>query len=176
MFGNTAKGALFLTLFILAGCTPGTVRFVQMADPQMGMFSDNVNMDYETRHLIIAVDVINSMRPDFVIVSGDLTNKTGDSIQVVTFRRLISQISSSIPVYLVPGNHDVGNVPSGASLDLYHCLYGKDYYRFKKGPLYGIVLNSSLMREDSMANDEAARQDQWLCKTILQPRFFIKPA
>ena len=95
---------------ILAGCDSRTVRFVQMADPRMGMFSDNENLDYET------------------------------------------------------------------SLQLYRCLYGKDYYRFKKGPLYGIVLNSSLMREDSMANDEAAKQDQWLCKTILQPRFFIKPA
>ena len=157
---------LFFTFLIFTGCSSRTVRFVQMADPQMGMFSDNLNLEYETKHLETAVDAINTINPDFVIVSGDLTNEKGDSLQVVTFRRLISEISPSIPVYLVPGNHDVGNIPDDSGITLYRCLYGKDYFRFKKGSLYGIVLNSSLMRNDSLAKQEGEEQDRWLNKSL----------
>jgi hypothetical protein len=35
MIGNRGKYILLLSFLILTGCSPGTVRFVQMADPQM---------------------------------------------------------------------------------------------------------------------------------------------
>ena len=163
---NPQKWVVIVLIFLLSGCSSKPVTFIQVADTQMGMFSGDKNMDYETEHLKAAINAINSLYPDFVIVSGDLTNKTADSLQVVTFRQLISKISPSIPIYLVPGNHDVGNLPDDSAISMYRCLYGKDYYWFRKGSIYGIVLNSSLMRNDSLAKQEGEEQDRWLDKSL----------
>jgi 3',5'-cyclic AMP phosphodiesterase CpdA len=163
---NPQKWILTVYIFLLAGCSSRTVTFIQVADPQMGMFSGDKNMDYETEHLKAAINAINSLYPDFVIISGDLTNKTADSLQFVTFSQIVSQISQSIPVYLVSGNHDIGNTPTDEGIKMYRCLYGRDYYKFKKGYIYGIVLNSSLMRDDSLETTEAAQQDLWLHKIL----------
>jgi serine/threonine-protein phosphatase CPPED1 len=165
---NLQLWVVIVLIFLLSGCSSRPVTFIQVADPQMGMFSGNNNMEYEKEHLKTAIKAINSYHPDFVIVSGDLTNITADSLQVVTFRQLISEISRSIPVYLVSGNHDVGNIPDDSGISMYRCLYGKDYYRFRKGSIYGIVLNSSLMRNDSLAGQEAGMQDRWLEEILIR--------
>jgi serine/threonine-protein phosphatase CPPED1 len=157
---------LLIIFLILTGCSTKPVCFIQMTDPQMGMFSDNKNMNYEIDHLKLVVDRINTLQPAFVVISGDLTNLTGDSAQINTYLRLISGIKSSIPVHNVPGNHDVGEIPTSASLELYRGCFGKDYYWFKNSSLFCIVLNSSLMRNDSLVKEEASEQDHWLDKTL----------
>jgi hypothetical protein len=54
----------------------GGFRFVQLADPQLGMFSENESIDYELEHCRLAIQRINALnpRPVFVIACGDLTH------------------------------------------------------------------------------------------------------
>ncbi|MBD0378144.1 MAG: metallophosphoesterase, partial [Flavisolibacter sp.] len=44
--------------------------------------------------------------------------------------------------------------------------FGADYYSFQYGNLYGIVLNSSLFFDPSLAPEEAGKQDAWLRSTL----------
>ena len=157
---------LFIILLLIEGCSSRPVLFIQMTDPQMGMFSEDKNMTYEIDHLNNAINGINAIKPDFVVVCGDLTDMEGNNEQISEYFRTMSQIDPSIKIYNVAGNHDVGDIPDIESLELYHSHFGKDHYSFKKGDVYGIVLNSSVMRQDSLVKEIALEQNLWLQKTL----------
>src|SRR3954471_10595688 len=86
--------------------------FVQLSDPQFGMFTDNKDFAQETANFEFAVASINRLRPAFVIITGDLVNKPGDAAQIAEFRRIVAKVDSGIPVYNVVGNQDIENVPT----------------------------------------------------------------
>src|SRR5260370_41312442 len=52
--------------------------FVQMADPQFGMYTGNVGFAQETANLELAIATANRLHPAFVGLSDDLVNKTQD--------------------------------------------------------------------------------------------------
>ena len=51
---------------------------------------------------------------------------------------------------------------------VYRKEYGKDYYSFREGPIYGIVLDSSLFKAPGHVQEEAAKQEQWLERELTQ--------
>lgn len=136
--------------------------FFQMSDPQFGMFTDNHGFARETRNFEKAIESANRLHPAFVMVCGDLVNRTGDSVQIAEYKRIAAKLDRSIPLYNVAGNHDVANAPTAESLEDYRKNFGPDYYTFENHNLYGIVLNSSLIFDSSKAPQEAASQDAWL--------------
>jgi hypothetical protein len=144
--------------------------FIQMADPQLGMFGKNENSIQEEANLSFVVANINRLKPTFVVVCGDLVNKTGDSEQIRSYKQIIKNVEKDIPVYNVPGNHDVGNQPAREQLARYREAFGKDYYTFDAGPLRGIVLNSSLIGSPQNAPEEAAAQEKWLLSELARAR------
>jgi 3',5'-cyclic AMP phosphodiesterase CpdA len=144
--------------------------FIQMADPQLGMFGKNENSIQEEANLSFVVANINRLKPTFVVVCGDLVNKTGDSAQIRSYKQIIKNVEKDIPVYNVPGNHDVGNQPAREQLARYREAFGKDYYTFDAGPLRGIVLNSSLIGSPQNAPEEAAAQEKWLLSELARAR------
>jgi 3',5'-cyclic AMP phosphodiesterase CpdA len=140
--------------------------FVQASDPQFGMYTSDRNFTQETANWTFTVANMNRLHPAFVIVTGDLTNKTGDAAQIAEYRRINSGIDSSIHLYNVPGNHDVGNDPTPESIAAYRKNFGPDYYSFREGPIYGIVLNSSYFKAPEKVKDEAAKQEAWLAAEL----------
>src|ERR1043165_9970699 len=66
-------GRIFLTLS-LAG-TLAAQTFIQMSDPQFGMYSKDVNFTHETANFEFAIAAANRLKPAFVVVTGDLINK-----------------------------------------------------------------------------------------------------
>lgn len=140
--------------------------FLQMSDTQFGMFTDNNGFTKEIINFEKAIAAANRLHPAFVIICGDLVNRTGDTVQIAEYKRIAAKLDTSIPLYNVAGNHDVSNTPTSASLADYRKNFGADYYTFQYGNLYGIVLNSSLVFDPSMAPEEAARQDAWLHSTL----------
>lgn len=159
---------------VIAGCATSHIRhnskpfnFFQMSDPQFGMFTDNHGFDRESQNFEKAIEAANRLHPAFVIVCGDLVNRTGDTAQITEYKRIAAKLDPAIPLYNVAGNHDVGNTPTAASLAEYRKNFGPDYYTFQYGNLYGIVLNSSLIFDSSKVPDEAAKQDAWL-RSILE--------
>jgi len=136
--------------------------FVQMADPQFGMFTQNKGFKAETRLFEKAIAQVNRLKPAFVVICGDLTNKCGDSAQIAEFHRIAGQLDTSIPLYLVAGNHDVRKDPTPESLERYRKNYGKDYYAFRHNGCHFIVLNDSVLDRPEDVMNEMQKQLTWL--------------
>lgn len=136
--------------------------FVQIADPQFGMFTDNKDFAQETANLEFAVATINRLRPAFVVVSGDMLNRPGDAAQFREYQRIMSLVDRAIPVYPVAGNHDVGNAPTPASLAAYTNQFGPDYSSFRFGEFVGLVLNSVIIHTPSEAANQLVLQERWI--------------
>ncbi len=136
--------------------------FIQLTDPQFGMFADNANADQETANLEFAVATVNRLRPSFVVVTGDLVNRAGDAAQIAAYLGVMKKVDPAIRVYNMPGNHDVGNAPTPDSLAAYVKRFGPDHYAFRHGNFAGIVLDSMLMFAPEKVSDAAAEQERWL--------------
>src|SRR3984885_4093482 len=136
--------------------------FLQMSDPQFGMYTANVSFAQESANLEFGIATANRLLPAFVVMSGDLVNKPGDKAQIEEYLRITHKLDPGIPLYAVAGNHDVGNVPTPESLMAYRQIFGKDYYSFRNGPMEGIVLDSSIIQHPEKVMDEEVRQREWL--------------
>ena len=157
-------------VFIAAQNSAGDYFFIQLADPQFGMFTNDKDFTQETANYEFVVANINRLRPRFVVICGDLINKVGDPAQTAEYLRITGKIDKSIPVYAVPGNHDVGNEPTPETLAYYRKHFGADRYSFTQGSLYGIVLNSGLIHTPVNVQAEAAEQQAWLKSELNKAR------
>jgi len=140
--------------------------FMQLADPQFGMFTADADVQQETANFRFAIAAANRLRPAFVIVTGDLVNKAGDRTQIAAYRRVAAELDRSIPLYNVAGNHDVGNIPTPASIAAYETRFGPDHYVFRFRGLVGIVLDSCLISAPEGAPALFAGQEQWLRREL----------
>jgi predicted MPP superfamily phosphohydrolase len=172
---NLSKFFLFfLLLLVLASCssikTANKLTFFQMADTQFGFFNANKEFSRETVNYEKAIAETNRLKPLFVVVCGDLVNKPGDLPQINEYKRISAQLDSSIKIYSVSGNHDVENIPTLASLALYKQYFGSDRYTFQSGNIFGIVINSSLIKDPSLSPAAAADQLEWLIKVLKEAK------
>lgn len=142
------------------------VTFAVLADPQLGMYAKDKNSLQEEANLEFVIATLNRLHPDFVVVCGDLTNRTADQAEITAYKQTLQKLDPSIPVYNVPGNHDVGNLPTASTLARYRAAYGPDYYAFHYANILGIVLDSNLIRSPDHVPDEAAAQEDWLRNTL----------
>ena len=169
--------------------------FVQLADSQLGMFNSDDDPDdwaQEVAMLNLAVDKINALkpRPQFAIVCGDLVHPFPEGPKgqperqaraYAEYQRITARIDPGIALVCVCGNHDVGNVPSRASVTKFEKRFGPSYGEFRCGRTRCVVLNSQLLnaKEDfwseephvEAARDMALEQDAWLgtrfpCRTL----------
>lgn len=169
--------------------------FVQLADSQLGllnMMSDPDDWKAEMCMLETAVSKINALRPapKFVVVCGDLINEFPASggrpesnearaeQQVRDFKEAMSHVDASIPLVCVCGNHDVGDIPNRASIDLFASRFGQDYGEFRCGSARCVVLNSQLYSAlepgqlaDTEAVELAREQDAWLNSLAADQQF-----
>jgi len=144
--------------------------FVQLADPQLGMFSDNKDFAQETANLEFAVATINRLRPAFVVVSGDLVNQAGNVAQIAEYQRITGKVDPAIPVYHVAGNHDLDSVPTPAGIAAYTNRFGDDHHTFRHAGFVGLVLNSVIIHSPQQATNQLAEQERWLRNELEQAR------
>ncbi len=169
---------LFLALSLFAISLPATAQspkpkswfFAVLADPQLGMYAKDKNFAQETANFEFAIANLNRLHPRFVVICGDFVNRTGDPSEIAEFKRVLQKLDPSIPVYNVAGNHDVGNVPKPATLDRYHAAFGRDYYTFSQGDIFGIALDSSLIQAPQKDPEAARQQEEWLEKTLARAK------
>lgn len=145
------KPILFTFAF---AATLAAQNFIQMSDPQFGMFTKDASFEHETVNFEFAIATANRLEPAFVVITGDLINKGGDAAQAAEFQRISAKLDPKIRLFSIPGNHDVGNEPTAESLALYRERFGKDYYSFRIGDIAGFVLNSNL--------EKGVSQPHWL--------------
>ena len=135
--------------------------FVQMSDPQFGMYTKDQEFSHETANFEFAIATANRLKPAFVVITGDLINKGGDVAQAAEYQRIAAKLDLQIRLFSVPGNHDVGNEPTADSLKLYRERFGPDYYTFRIGDIVGFVLNSNLEKGAEQVPQEAAKMEAW---------------
>lgn len=136
--------------------------FVQMSDPQFGMFTKDKDFAQETVNFEMALATMNRWKPAFVVITGDLVNKAGNVAQIAEFQRVRTKLNRAIPLYVAAGNHDVENEPTPATVAAYVRRFGRDYYSFTSHSLAGIVLNSTLIHKPEKAAELYEKQLAWL--------------
>lgn len=149
----------------------GPWTFVQLADSQLGLLNQQTEPEDwkdERDCLDLAIKLINSMvpAPQFVVVCGDLVNEFKDfdraSRQVEDFKRSMSRVDASIRLVCVCGNHDVGDVPTRESIQLFESRFGQSYGEFMCGKSTRCVVLNTQLYGDRTTEGMAAEQDEWI--------------
>ena len=113
---------------------------------------------------------LNRRRPAFTVHLGDMGNPLPE---LPTYRRAAERfrtIASELegPLYLVAGNHCLGDKPGGwvpvprisvESLSRYVAVHGRVFYSFDRGPCHFVILSSLLVNSGLGAE---ADQKAWL--------------
>ncbi|MCV9967249.1 metallophosphoesterase [Pararhizobium sp. BT-229] len=135
------------------------MKIVQITDTHLSPNKTHFNGNWEP-----LLDWIFQTGADLVIHTGDLTVDGADQEDDITFSMdLMRQLS--MPVLIVPGNHDVGHLPGSdqpvdaARLERWRRLAGPDYWVSDHGNWRLIGLNSLLLGH---GDTEEAAQFTWL--------------
>jgi 3',5'-cyclic AMP phosphodiesterase CpdA len=136
--------------------------FVQISDPQFGMYRPDDEEYEETGLLKNAVARINELAPAFVLCTGDLIDVPCSGKQLAHAQGLLANMDPSIPFMTVPGNHDVGDAPSCGDLDWFRRKVGRDRFSFSHRGWHFIGLNSCLLSDGGHSSGEAELQWNWL--------------
>ena len=81
--------------------------FFQVTDPQLGFHSKDKNLQWTIVNLKAMVSIINREHPAFVIITGDMIHRHYKKNQVEAYRSVIATVEKDIPVFHIPGNHDM---------------------------------------------------------------------
>ena len=149
--------AVFVSHGIAADSAP--FFFLQLSDPQVGFIDNNKSISAETEAMNKAVTAINQLKPPFVVITGDFVNNSKSKEQIAAYKSMIAQIDSSVKVYMIPGNHDIGKV-SRASIDNYKKNYGETHFSFRYGDCAFIGIDSNIIKEEDKEREEV--QFKWL--------------
>ncbi|XP_023385408.1 serine/threonine-protein phosphatase CPPED1 isoform X2 [Pteropus medius] len=115
-----------------------------------------------------AVQAINKLnpRPRFFVLCGDLIHAMPGmpwrKEQTADLQRVLRHVDSEIPLVLVSGNHDVGNVPTPETIAEFQQTWGDDYFSFWVGGVLFLVLNSQFLYNSSGCPALKQAQDAWL--------------
>ena len=138
--------------------------FIQITDPQFGMIDSNASFEKETFLYEKAVAKINSLNPDFVVITGDFVNDSKSISQIKEFKRITAKINPKIPVYYTPGNHDLGQTPDDKSIKEYIKNYGRDHFSFNHKGSSFIGFNCSLIKAKMVKLEQ--KQHDWITKRL----------
>jgi len=152
--------------------------FVVCADTQFGMTTMNRDWEAEKEYSARAIEFLNKMDPPplFCCVCGDLVDMVAslypdrsesecDRIQDEQnrdFKLTWDALDTNIPLVCLCGNHDVGNCPTGASIQRFASAFGDDYLAFWANGTYHVAVNTSLFADPSGAPEMYEEQLAWL--------------
>lgn len=145
------------SVFAAAKAKQEAFSFVQMCDTQLGMGG----YEHDVMTFSLAVKQINAMKPDFVVICGDLVQTANDK-SFKDFNRI--RAGFKLPCHCAAGNHDVSNNPTAETLRRYRETIGKDYYSVEhKG--YTLVIANTQLWKAPLAG-ESEKHDAWFKKTL----------
>lgn len=130
---------------------------VQLCDTQLGMGGYEHDVDSFNK----AVVQINALAPDMVLICGDLVNDADDQ-SFKDFKEINAKFT--VPCYPASGNHDVGNVPTAATLAKYRETIGEDFYTVEHKGYTFIIVNTQLWKVD--VPEESAKHQALFVKAL----------
>ena len=141
--------------------------FIQVSDPQLGFISltDDFAPEQELMGQITAE--INRLQPDFVVFSGDLVHWYDKEQLWDGFKRMCAKIDKKIPVYYLPGNHDVSGDVSTESVEQFVERFGSDRF-VHRGRSYTVIGYNSNNIKNRTAASEA--EYEWIEQQLSRAR------
>ncbi len=121
--------------------------------------------DWDAERWAAAIEIANHLRPEFVVVGGDMIDDPSRAEQVESLLSIASRLDDDIPIHWAPGNHDISSnflVPSAHDIDKYREIFGPDYYSFSYGPVTYVVMNTVVIDHPELVPDEFEEQMEWL--------------
>ncbi len=167
----TVTGDLWTFRTMDAAGEPDIV-FVQASDPQMEWNYCNGG-GIDDLKWGITIDKINQLNPDFVLVTGDLINSAGNTTQAAEYQSYKAALSSTIPCYEVPGNHDISEPPDASKYLFWKNTFAPSvdtdannpWYSFTYGDSIFIGLDDIVLRSPFGGKD--VEEMNWLTQTLI---------
>lgn len=170
------KRILYLVMAaVITACSSDPYIIVQVADAQLGFTAADVSqkegteyvndLTYESECLKKAVEMINDIRPDAVVFTGDQVNRAADEEQWTAFAEIISGIDKSVNVFHLPGNHDVVISEGDVDSTPFTSRYGEDRFVFAERGVRLVGINSNLIKYNDPRETE---QKEWLSEVLLK--------
>lgn len=168
---NMNMKKIFFTLVVavvFVSCSKPYV-IVQIADAQLGIsasekceaegreFDDKVT--YELSYLKKAIEMVNEMKPDAVVFTGDQVHHVGNSVEWSAFRTAILAISEDIEVFHLPGNHDIYLAFPNIDMTAFESRYGEGSFVHEDGNVKLVGINTNYIKYDDTAEFS---QFEWL--------------
>lgn len=100
---------IFLLISIFPAKSNSPFFFIHLSDPQLGFKEANKNINFEVEAMNKAIDVINRLKPPFIIITGDFVNNSHDTEQIAAYKQLLKRVDKSVKIWMVPGNHDISS-------------------------------------------------------------------
>ena len=121
--------------------------------------------EWDARCYRTAIEAANSLRPEFVVMGGDMMDDLTSDSQREELLRITRLLDPEIPMYWVPGNHDLAldaEVPTSHTIEKYRETFGPDYYAFDWRDARFVVLNTVVIDHPEETQSELAEQLEWL--------------
>ena len=151
----------------VASAQKRTDFFIQVSDPQLGFISQTVDFTPEEQLMGQITAEINRLRPDFVVFSGDLVHWFDKEQLWDGFKRMCAKIDSKIPVYYLPGNHDVSSDVSPESVATFVGRFGSDRF-VHRGRSYTVIgLHSNNIKNRTAASEA---EYEWIEQQLRRAR------
>ena len=131
--------------------------FAQLCDPQLGYGG----YAHDMASFQQAITQLNALRPDFVVICGDLVNRANES-SYADFLKLKAELT--VPCHCVPGNHDLGRKSALEALQNYRKLIGRDYYSFVHKGRRFVAVNTQLWKAPIAGESEP--HEAWVRATL----------
>jgi len=143
---------------------PDIVGFVER-DMQVEIVPKVDGFEWDADRYREAIAAANSLRPDFVVMGGDMIDNPTSQEQYDALMTITNDLDPTIPMRWVPGNHDIAPdtvVPTPASIAAYRDAFGPDYYGFDHGDLRFIALNTVVIDHPEQTADALEEQLEFL--------------
>ena len=173
------KIAFIIMLAVLAACTPQKLVIVQIADAQLGfMGSERAkaeqnpelanDLSYEVEYLKKAIEVVNGLKPDAVVFTGDQVHRAKNEDQWTTLLQTIAAIDPSVKQLHIPGNHDY-IIKKNKIVDTsdYEKYFAEDRFVFSKNGVKLVGINSNLIKYDDSLE---TAQKEWIAKAVAKDK------
>jgi 3',5'-cyclic AMP phosphodiesterase CpdA len=148
-----------------SGMTEADLERFEARDMRVEMVPKVEGFEWDAERYREAIAAANSLRPDFVVMGGDMIDDPASQEQYDALMSITNDLDTDIPMRWVPGNHDVAAdtlTPTPASIAAYRAAFGADFYSFDHGEVRFIVLNTVVIDHPESSEDALGEQLSFL--------------
>jgi len=163
--------------------------YVVFTDPQYGLRDmtddngDGTEWQHDRSNMRLLCEKINALepKPQFIFITGDLSNARPESNEEITPGFMSSYRSpqqidlltdlglfdKDIPILVNTGNHDINESPDKVTVGAHERVWGDAYFSFwVKGQIF-LALESQFFRSEDPVTKEFAKEEiQWLTELL----------